>query len=81
VWYDSTGIRQQKLLPGAYGSEESLRSKATLELELATSPTRTLTEEPAALMMAELLVAYLGHTAEHYRGPNGKTTSESMRSN
>jgi len=76
VWYDSTGARQQKLLPGAYGSEESLRAKATLELEVATSPTRTRTEEPAALTMAELLVAYLGHAAQHYRGPNGKPTSE-----
>ena len=35
VWTDSLGIRQQKLLPGLFGSAESLAAKARLELELA----------------------------------------------
>jgi hypothetical protein len=42
TWTDLLGIRQEKLLPGAFNSPESLTAKARLELELATSPTGTL---------------------------------------
>ena len=38
VWTDTAGIRQQKLLPGAYDSEESRTAFARLQLELAASP-------------------------------------------
>jgi hypothetical protein len=40
IWTDTGDVRHEKLLPGAYGSDESLAAKARLELELATSPTR-----------------------------------------
>jgi hypothetical protein len=57
VWYDATGTRQQKLLPGAYGSEESPTAKATPELELTVSPTRAPAVDPTGLTTAEPLVA------------------------
>jgi hypothetical protein len=41
IWTDTAGVRHEKLLPGEYGSDESLAAKARLELELATSPTAT----------------------------------------
>lgn len=55
VWYDSAGVRLQKLLPGAFGSQESLAAKARLELELAVTPGRSLAEP--CVTVAELLVA------------------------
>lgn len=75
VWYDRTGIRRQKLLPGPFGSPESLAAKARLELELATAPTRTSTVENN-ITLNEALLAYLQHAEQHYRGPDGKPTSK-----
>ena len=74
IWYDASGTRQQKLLPGAFDSPESRTAFARLQLELETSPAATVAN-PAALVMAELLVAYLEHAEQHYRGPDGKPTS------
>jgi integrase len=75
VWTDANGNRQQKLLPGPFGSPESLAAKARLELELATSPTATVANRNA-ISLAELLCAYLDHAQSHYRGPDGKPTKE-----
>jgi len=76
-WYDATGTRREKLLPGPFGSAESLAAKARLELELATSPTATAAPvDPKALTVAELLVAYLDHAERHYREPDGNPTDE-----
>ena len=75
-WYDATGTRREKLLPGPFGSPESLAAKAALELELAVSPTREPAADPGALTVAELLVAYLDFAEKHYRGPDGKPTSK-----
>jgi integrase len=76
VWYDATGTRQQKLLPGVFGSPESLTAKARLEMELAASPTRQPAIEPSAFTVAQLLDIYLDHAERHYRGPDGKPTSK-----
>ena len=76
VWYDGTGLRQQKLLPGPFGSSESLAEKARLEFELATSPLRNPTADRARICVNELLVAFLEHAERHYRGPDGNATSE-----
>ncbi len=76
-WYDATGVRREKLLPGPFGSAESLAAKARLELELATSPTATAEPvDPQALTVAELLVAYLNYAERHYRESDGNPTDE-----
>ena len=77
VWYDATGTRQQKLLPGLFNSPESLTAKARLELELITSPTTTATPvDPATLSVAEVLAAYLDFAHRHYRGPDGNPSDQ-----
>ena len=76
-WYDATGTRREKLLPGPFGSAESLAAKARLELELATSPTATAEPVgPEALTVAELLIAYLNYAERHYRELDGSPTDE-----
>lgn len=75
-WYDATGTRREKLLPGPFGSPESLAAKARLELELAASPTRDPAPEGPPLSVAELLCAYLDFAEKHYRGPDGRPTDE-----
>ena len=34
VWYDATGVRREKLLPGGYNSPDSRTAFARLQLEL-----------------------------------------------
>jgi integrase len=75
AWTDSLGIRHQKLLPGPFGSVESLAAKARLELELATSPAAPAVN-PEALTVAEVLVAYLDFAEQHYRDKEGNPTDE-----
>jgi integrase len=75
IWYDTTGARQQKLLPGQFGSEESLVAKARLELELVASPT-VAPVDPETLTVAEVLVAYLDFAERHYRDQVGNLTDE-----
>ena len=75
IWTDTAGIRREKLLPGAYGSEESLAAKARLELELATSPTRSPVD-PTDITVAELLAAYLVYAERYYIDAEGKPTKE-----
>ena len=74
-WYDHLGIRHEKLLPGPFGSPESLAAKARLELELATSPTATVTTKQS-ISVAEVLVAFLDHAQRYYVDPSGKQTNE-----
>jgi hypothetical protein len=64
------------MLPGAYDSDESRAAFATLLLELEAAPHQPQASEPASLSMAEVLLAYLDHAARHYRGPDGRPTSE-----
>jgi integrase len=77
TWTDTAGIRQQKLLPGAFNSPESLVAKARLELEIATSATATAPGTPNSnISVAEVLNAYLEHAKQHYRRSDGTPTSE-----
>lgn len=78
-WYDAAGVRREKLLPGAYGSRESLRAKAALELEITTSALREPVvdrDASSTLTVAEMLLAYLDHAEAYYRRPDGKPGTE-----
>ena len=75
VWTDLTGVRQQKLLPGKFGTRESLAAKARLELEIATSPTRGVVRHPD-VAVAEVLAAYMASAQRYYRGADGNPTKE-----
>ncbi|QEG30176.1 hypothetical protein GobsT_49790 [Gemmata obscuriglobus] len=75
VWYDSAGVRQQKLLPGGFNSAESRTAFARLQLELEVT-LAPVAPERQGLTLAELIVAYLDHAERHYRGRDGKPTSE-----
>jgi hypothetical protein len=68
-------VRHEKLLPGPYGSEESLAAKAWLGLELATSPTRNAVES-VDLTVAEVIAAYMAFAARYYVDAEGKLTKE-----
>lgn len=74
-WYDATGTRREKLLPGPFGSPESLAAKARLELELATSPTRTGAATDR-ITVAEVILAYHQHATRYYVDPDGNPTKE-----
>lgn len=75
VWTDAAGVRRERLLPGAYGSEESLAAKARLELEIATSPTRAA-QKIGDITTAEVLAAYLVHAGRYYTDASGNPTRE-----
>ena len=77
-WTDPLGIRQQKLLPGAYDSHESRTAFAALHLELEATPHRVALG-PAAdpgVSVSEVLLAFLTHAEQHYRRLDGTTTHE-----
>ncbi len=75
IWTDTAGARHEKLLPGEYGSEESLAAKARLELVLATSPTRNAVDSND-ITVAELMAAYLVCATRYYVDAEGKSTKE-----
>lgn len=75
VWTDASGVRHFKLLPGAFESSESRTAFATLLLELGSSPA-TVPAVPLGMTLAEVMVAYIQHADRHYRGVDGKPTSE-----
>lgn len=75
VWTDSAGVRHFRMLPGPFNSPESLAAKARLELELATSPTTTVTC-PAGIPVNEVLLAFIEWAQTYYRTPDGRQTSE-----
>jgi integrase len=64
------------MLPGPYDSDESRAAFATLLLELEAAPHQTLAADPTGLSLAEVLLAFLDHAERHYRGHDGKPTSE-----
>src|SRR5689334_3592792 len=76
VWTDPSGIRQFRLLPGAFDSPESRSAFAALLLELQAAPHQPQTVTPDGVTIAELLLAYLDHAERHYRTPDGRHTSE-----
>jgi integrase len=76
VWTDRAGTRQFRMLPGAFDSDESRAAFATLLLELEAAPHQPPAAEPTGVSMAEVLLAYLDHAERHYRGPDGRPTSE-----
>ena len=75
IWTDTAGVRHEKLLPGEYGRGESLAAKARLELEVATSPTRSQVDAND-ITRAEVLAAYLVHASGYYVDAAGKPTKE-----
>ena len=75
VWTDTTGTRQQKLLPGAYDSPESRTAFARLQLEHETSPAAAVAA-PNGISVNELLLAYIDHAEQHYRDSDGNPTDE-----
>ncbi len=78
VWYDATGTRQQKLLPGPFDSSESRTAFARFQLELETAPLRSPSTTGTGVSVNELLLAYVEHAERHYRGPDGKPTGETQ---
>lgn len=76
LWTDSTGTRQQKLLPGPYDSAESRTAFARLCLELQTAPLQTPNVQPAGLNLNEVLLAFMDWAATHYRTPSGEPRTE-----
>ncbi len=75
VWTDSLGLRQYRMLPGPFGSDQSRTAFAQLELALAVSPTRT-TKGGEAVSINELMFAFLDHAERHYVRPDGSQTPE-----
>ncbi|MFO0806223.1 MAG: site-specific integrase [Gemmataceae bacterium] len=73
VWTDSAGVRQYRLLPGAYNSKESKEAFARLQLELAAAAPAAASESGA---VSELFLAFLIHAEKHYRRADGSQTSE-----
>jgi integrase len=66
------------MLPGAYGSTESRAAFATLLLELEASPHRGRLSDPNGITVNEVLLAYVQHADQHYRGPDGHPTGETQ---
>ncbi|MBA4068011.1 MAG: hypothetical protein C0501_30765 [Isosphaera sp.] len=76
VWTDPAGTYHDVLLPGPFGSDESRRAFGKLLLEHQVSPAGTRVADRSGLTVAEVLLAYLEHANGHYRGPDGRPTSE-----
>jgi integrase len=75
VWYDHTGKRCQKLLPGEYDSLESRKAFAQLLVEIVSSPTKA-PATPDNLTLAEVFSAFLDHAEQQYRHPDGTPTGQ-----
>jgi len=76
VWTDDTGARRDRLLPGAFGSKESRSAFGKLVAELAAAPAAQEQTTEGDRTLADVLLAYLLHADGHYRGGDGKPTSE-----
>lgn len=74
VWTDATGVRQFRMLPGRFDSKESKKAFRKLLLELEASPLQQQADEERTV--ADVLLAFRLHADQHYRGPDGKPTSE-----
>jgi integrase len=75
VWTDQFGVRQFRMLPGAYDSSESRTAFARLQLELEAAPHHR-TDTGTGVSVNEVLLAFLRHAESHYRKPGGDTTNE-----
>lgn len=80
VWTDQTGQRHDQLLPGQYESKESRKAFHDLALAVETSPLQQPKPdediEAPSSTVADVLLAYRLHADQHYRGADGKPTSE-----
>jgi hypothetical protein len=76
VWTDQTGIRQQKLLPGAYDSPESRTAFARLQLELEAAPPGHTQAARSSVTVNQVLLGFLNWAATHYRTATGEPTTE-----
>jgi integrase len=76
IWTDQTGVRHFRTLPGAFNSPESRAAFATLLLEQEAFPHQKQFARPESIKLAELLLAFLNFAERHYRGADGKPTSE-----
>jgi integrase len=74
VWTDANGVRRDKLLSGEYESAESRAAYARFLAELEVAPHSSTPRK--SLAVAELLAAFQLHADKHYRGADGKPTSE-----
>jgi hypothetical protein len=73
---DQNGDRRDVYL-GAYDSPESRREYARIVAELATNPTAAPTSASGSgLTVDQVLLAFWEHAQRHYRGPDGKPTTE-----
>lgn len=75
VWTDAAGIRQYRMLPGAYNSKESKEAFAKVQLEAAAAP---VAPQSGDLSVNEMLLGYTAHAERHYRDPDGNPTNELM---
>jgi integrase len=75
VWTDRAGTRQFRMLPGPFGGDESKAAFAALLLELEAAPVQP-PAGPTGQTIAEVLLAFLDHAERHYRGHDGRPTSE-----
>lgn len=78
VYYDKAGNYRDELLPGAFNSSESKKAFAKLLLEEEVKPrgASVAPEDRDGLTLVEVLDQYHEHATRHYRGPDGKATSE-----
>jgi integrase len=76
VWTDALGVRQQKLLPGPFDSQESRTAFGALVLELESAPHQAQAPKREELLTGVMLLSYLEHAERHYRGADGQPTSE-----
>lgn len=77
VWTDKAGVQQQRLLPGAFKSPESVAAFGKLLLELQVSPVDPGIPEKQRknLTVSEVLLAYVQHASTYYRDADGKPTT------
>ena len=73
IWYNSTGVRHQKLLPGPLNSQGSKQAFALFQTELLSNPTIVPKD---GISVEEMLVAYLDFAMRYYRKADGEPTSE-----
>jgi len=78
IYYDSTGKRREQLLPGLFNSIESTQAYGKFLLEQQVAPKGSAIPESDRdwLSLVEVLESYNTHAESHYRGPDGKVTSE-----
>lgn len=71
VWTDTAGVRQFRMLPGAYDSSESRTAFARLQLELEAAPHHL--DNSSEVSVNEVLLAFLRYAEGHYRRTDGTT--------